>query len=352
MRKVVSLVICLMVAFGAFAEEGKTEEKESGIPSINLGLAKVKIGGYGAVYGSSVEGDEDFQLTDLRLSTTLEAKSKKWGAWLLLNTAKFQSDTDRNWLMIAEGWVEAGNQLKIHAGRIFAAGSYTTPIAPVNETVSYPTCDPTGCFIWGLQLEKLWGDEDTGILLLADIGGLSKTTAFDDPANWRGFESSVRLQKNLGKGGNWLAGTAQISEDYLRLAIDAQYHLAKSFYLRGALYWAKNRGHESDLVGAYLMAVWEPINRVEFHGMLDLWDLQAKTWKETQVNTNKETGEVSLDRVECKSSTENRTAITLGATGYLTKDRNLRATLDVVVPMDDEDAGLDPRVEGRVSYKF
>lgn len=352
MKKFTAMLICALVLFTASAlGEEKVVEKEKGIPSIDLGAAKLKIGGLAQVYGMSQGEETDFQLTNLRVSATLTSKSKKWGGWAVINTAKFQKDTDENWLMIAEAWYKVGDQMKIHVGRMFAAGGYTTPIAALNETVSYPTCDPTGSFIWGVQLEKLWGDEDNGILLLADIGGRSDAPSSLDEANWEGLEASCRLQKNFGKG-NWFAGTAQVSEDYLRLALDTQYHLSKSLYLRSALYWAKNESRTSDLVGAYLLAVWEPINRIEFHGMVDIWDLQAKSWEETEVNVNKETGEVSVDRVECKSSTENHIAFTAGITGYLTPDRNLKATFDVIVPVDDKDKELDPRLEGRISYRF
>lgn len=346
-------MICVAIAvFTASAtEEAKTVEKEKGIPSIDLGAAKLKIGGLAQVYGMSQGEESDFQLTNLRVSATLTSKSEKWGGWAVINTAKFQEDTDENWLMIAEAWYKIGDQTKLHVGRMFAAGGYTTPIAALNETVSYPTCDPTGSFIWGLQLEKLWGDEEDGILLLADIGGRSDAPSSLDEANWEGLEASCRLQKNFGKG-NWFAGTAQVSEDYLRLALDTQYHLSPNLYLRGAMYWAKNDDRTSDLIGAYAMAVWEPINRFEIHGMIDVWDLQAKSWEETEVNVNKETSEVSVDQVECTSQTGHYIGLTAGVTGYLTADRNLKATVDIVVPVDDENNEPDPRIEGRISFRF
>ncbi len=338
-----ALMFCVLAVASATAEE-----PEKGI---NLGSAKLKLSGMTQVYGSSVGEETDFSLTNLRLCADLKSKTEKWGGLLILNFAKFQEDTDGNWLMIADAWCEVGDQTKLHVGRIFAAGGYTTPIAALNETVSYPTCDPTGAFIWGMQVEKLWGDEDDGVLLLADIGGLSSATAFDDPRNWEGLEASFRLQKNLGKG-NWFAGTAQWSKDYLRLALDSQFHLAENLYLRSALYWAQNSGHESNLIGGYVMAVWEPINRFEIHGMIDAWDLQAKTWQETEVNFDKESGAISIDQVEHTSSTENNIAVTLGGRVFLTKNRKLTLTGDVVMPVTDEKEKADPRFEARLSYGF
>ncbi|MFA6254249.1 MAG: hypothetical protein WC640_03315 [Candidatus Paceibacterota bacterium] len=349
MKKLLAVVVAICVLATASALAG--EEPEKGLPSIDLGSAKLKIGGLAQAYGMSVDQESDFQLTNLRLCADVKSKSEKWGGLLILNFAKFQEETDGNWLMIADAWYEVGDQLKLHAGRMSAAGGYTTPIAAINETVGYPTSDPTGSFIWGVQVEKLWGDKESGTLLLADIGGLSSATAFDDPQNWEGLEASLRLQKNLGKG-NWFAGTAQWSEDYLRLALDSQFHLAENFYLRGALYWAQNSGHESNLVGGYVMAVWEPINRFEIHGMIDAWDLQAKTWEETEVNFDRESGAISVDQVKLSSSTENNIAVTLGGRVFLTKDRNLTLTGDVVIPVTDEDKDADPKVEARISYKF
>ncbi len=325
-----------MLCVLAMASATATEEKaEKGIPSIDLGTAKLKLGGFVQIYESLADGEADFDLAKLLLCADLKSKSEKWGGLLVLDFSELQQERAGNWLRFANVWYKTKSEFTLRLGRIFLAGGYTTPGPTHNETVSYPTCDPIGLRAWGFQVEKLWGGEEDGVLFLADVSGLSKPIAFDDPQNWVGVESSCRVQKNFGKG-NWFAGTAQWSEDYLRLALDSQFHLTENFYLRGALYWAKNDSRTSDLVGAYAIAVWEPINRFELHGMIDVWDLQAK----------------KVDFGESWSSTENNIAVTLGTRTFLTKDRNLTATFDVVIPVTDQGQETDPRIEGRINFRF
>lgn len=343
----VALIFCVLTVASAMATG---EENEPGlVRSMDLGFAKLKLRGLVQTYGYSAGNERELSLSNFRLSTNLTGKSGQWGTELLVNFAQLQEDTSKNYLMLANVWCKINENWKLRVGRFFAAGGFTTPIAALNETVSYPTCDPTGSFIWGAQVE--YGtEEENGWSFLVDIGGRS-VVPFDSQENWEGLEISARLQKNFGQ--NWIAGTLQCSEDYSRFALDANAFLDKNLYLRSALYLAMNDTQTSDLVGGYTLVAWEAVPRVEIHGMLDWWSLQAKSWEETQVSVS-DGGEVSIDQVTLQSPTGYEVNATVGLRFWLDPKRTTTLSIDAVktIASSAQDLGADSpvKIEGRVSF--
>jgi hypothetical protein len=343
---ILAFVFCLL----AIVASAMGQENEPGlVHSMDLGFAKLKLRGLVQAYGYSTDGQRDLSLTNFRLSSNLTGKSGRWGTELLINFAQFQEETSKNYLMLANAWYKVDENWKLRVGRFFAAGGFTTPIAALNETVSYPNCDPTGSFIWGAQVEYSSKDED-GWLIMADVGGRS-VVPFDSEENWRGLEVSARLQKNFGK--SWLAGTLQCSEDYKRFAIDANAALAENLYLRSAIYFAMNDSRTSDLVGGYTLAAWEPLPRVEIHGMIDWWSLQAKSWVETQFSVS-DKGEISIDRVTLQSATGYEVNATAGLRFWLDQKRTTTLTLDAVktIASSKQDLGMESPVKIEARFSF
>lgn len=164
--------------------------------------------GFVFFHGFFPEGEGgDLTKAQLRVWTTTSV-----GGYLAVDAR-----ADGNELQQAWGYVKtpAG---EFRFGRVFLSAGFATPAPFISRTARYPNAAfAVAIFGTGVQYSKAVGDWS----LLMDVTGSSSST-YKSSGQFDRVESSARLERKLGKLAH-VAGSYQVSEDFLRGAVDAGY---------------------------------------------------------------------------------------------------------------------------------
>lgn len=332
-----------MVALAALAASAE----DSGlVPIQQLAGGQLKITGFAqAIFDvGNAQANTEFDLPVARVKGIYERGSMKLGSEI--NFAELD-EKDSNWLR--ELWVgyKFSDQLELRAGRVFTASGFATPPQFLVKTIQYPKAAFYSCYGWGAQLNYLT-KEWQARLDVTDGSG----TSFPEEKDKRVLTCSGHVRRNFEQG--YLGATGQWSEDFWRLGLDTEVRPVKSLTLRGlACYESKNDEKISDRVGLYLLAAYRPTKAdwFELHAQADFVRRLAKCWEEYQTS-KADDGTISVKRVGMESDGSSDSVITIGTRFFLGEDDCLSLTVDCQIPLDDEDAVKDPKVLGRLQFKF
>lgn len=163
------------------------------------------------------------ELTALRLKLT---RTGAWGGHLHVDV----SDEENRLHELNISRTDGRNSW--HLGRLFLAACYSTPAPFLNRMARYPRASFTmSAYAYGLQYRhttETWG-------VMADVSGNSDKT-FDQGGQFERLETSLRVSRDVSPE-LALAGSAQLSEDFKRLAFDVDYKHSKVNVI-GALYYS------------------------------------------------------------------------------------------------------------------
>ena len=331
-------ILVLVVVAAAMAEDGGL------VPVQQVAGGKLKITGFVQAIADVGNAQANVDLPIARLKGIYEHGSLELGSEI--NFAEI-GDEDSNWLR--EVWVgyKFSDRLEIRAGRVFLASGYATPPQFLLNTTEYPAAAFYYCYGWGAQLNYLSKDWEARFDLTDGSG-----SSFPEREDSRFLIGSGHVQRNFEHG--YFGATCQWSESLWRLGLDAKVSPAKSLTLRGLVCYESNKDEKtSDRVGMYLLAAYRPdkADWFEFHAQADFVKHIAKCWEEYQTS-KADDGTISVKRVGMESDGSSNSVITIGTRFFLGKDDCLSLTVDCQIPLADESAGKDPKVLGRLQFKF
>jgi len=167
------------------------------------------IDGFGFIHGYMPEGN-DAKITKFRV--------KAWtttpvGMYVDIDARADGNELQQFWLYKKYSWAE------VRMGRVFLSGCYSTPPPFLSRTARYPNAAfAMSAYATGIQISKKIGNWS----ILTDVTGSSATTY--KSAQFDRLESSARVQRT-GENGKFVAGTYQISGDFIRLAVDGGFKI-------------------------------------------------------------------------------------------------------------------------------
>ena len=165
------------------------------------------VDGFVFFHGYMPEGN-DAKLTKLRVRAWT---TTPMGVFLDVDARADGNELQQLFFYRKNGWGE------VRVGRVFLAGCYSTLPPFVSRTARYPNASfAMSAYATGIQISKKVGDWS----ILADVTGSSAATY--KSAQFGRLESSARVQRAW-KGGKFVAGTYQVSGDFVRLALDGSF---------------------------------------------------------------------------------------------------------------------------------
>ncbi len=163
------------------------------------------VDGFVFFHGYMPEGN-DAKLTKLRVRAWTTTPI---GAYVDIDVRADGNELQQFFLYRKTSWGE------LRAGRVFLAGCYSTPPPFLSRTARYPNASfAMSAFATGVQFSKKFGNWS----VLADVTGSSATTY--KSVQFGRIESSARVQRAW-KGGKFIAGTYQVSGDFIPIVHDA-----------------------------------------------------------------------------------------------------------------------------------
>lgn len=316
------------------------------VPKLKLGdNTELQVWGWTHLSYTEDRAPQDYNLDEIRLRSQLQTGQITFFTdidiigeddWLRQVWVSYDIDPDDG--------AEDPTAWKLRLGRVLVAAGYTTPPPFHVETASYPLADPFSYYAWGVQIEGRWSD---GWSLIVDVTGATGETAFSEDI-FDHIEASARIEKAFQ---NWaVAGTTQLSEDSLKIALDASTSPNDQVNLRGALYYARNTDDRvSDHFGAYVFGAYRPVKWFELHGMLDHRQLLSKSWTDVNYGIGDD-GQFFREEVAMQSPGTTTTRLVPGLRFFI--GDNIDLTIDGVIPIDGEMPSADPSIQARVRIKF
>jgi hypothetical protein len=329
---------------------GMAMSEEPATPASDEGKLGLKFSGY-SQYLWSETTTEVLVEDDLEEVTTRYSELERVRLFLKLDGEKgglfaevspiAAGEGDENWLKRLYVYRNLGEHWQLKAGRFLKAGGWALPAPQMLETVSYPHAVPFGNLAWGMQLEGKYDDWS----VLADLTGRSDTF-FNSSEAFDRLEASVRISRLYEKGS--VAGTIEVSEDFLRYGFDGEWKPREEWLIRGGVFSSRNSAkEESNFFGAYVLTAYRPVQWLELHTQLDHRQDIPKTYHQWEILEG-EDGNKSVERVKHQSSDEERTAWTTGFRLMSAKERfTLTVDYETVLDGPREDKVL---IRGQVKF--